>query len=1284
MEEAVRGTRLGAFELEGLLGTGGMGEVWRAVHLGQRVPAAIKVIRRAAAREPRMVDAFRREVQAVARLGHPNVILVLDHGLVDPSAEERSGGHLVAGSPYLAMELCAMGSVRSLPPGGTWARARAVLLGVLEALAHAHARGVVHRDVKAENILVGAPDDLRPGLKLSDFGLATAWRGAAAGGGWGGTPASMAPEQCQGRARDIGPWTDLYAVGCLAWELVCGRTAFRRETVDETLRAHVEAQAPPLAAHMAVPEGLDRWVAWLLEREVGDRCARAADAAWALRELGLAEGPPLVAWTAATDDSELSTLARTTHRDAGEAVPGGGGGALPAYSATVDEWADASETRPSRPALASSGSGAPDSDASVSVAATPGTHPGRRPAPWGPAPMPRSWRAPEALVPPRLIGVGLGLWGMREVPVAGREVEREALWAALSEVRMTGGPRVVVLRGASGFGKSRLASWLCERAHELGAASVLRAVFDEEGQGEPLARMVAEAFGCVGLDDRTALPRVMDALRAAGAPDPYAARAITEAMRGALAAPGRGEQGRGEARATGAGGAGGAGGALGAAGHGEEDSEPLVRFGSPDARLAAAALAAEVSARGRAVVLWLDDVQWGPDGIALVRQVLKRGAAAPILAVLTAREDALAEQPAVARLLDDLEGRAETSTIHLGPLEAGGCAELVSQLLGLEGILARDVVERVQGNPLFAVQLVGDWVARRVLVPTAHGFALRTGEQAVLPDDVHALWRGRVERLLSDAPAAAAALEVLALLGQEVELPAWRAACRVAGVEGGDALLETLASRRLGERTGERFSLAHGMLRESAVRRAREDGRLTAIAAACASALVDGGDQDRVGRLLAMAGDHERAAAALLAAARRADHRGEYRRVLALLDVREESLTARGVPLGDARWAVGWGLSASAAVSAGDFARAEADAQRVLGPPSGGDTAPAGPGAMGAAAAGAAAAGAAAVGAEAAGTSGGAGTALSATPAAPVAGEAVQRALFARGSLLHMRGAIVEALGTYRRATSAAEAIGDTRAVLRCLVRIGWAEMQRGDLTTARATYEGALAVALADGDPVDVGNARNGLSSVLCRAGDLDRALEERRAAARVFEEVGAPNGMAVALNGLGEIARQRGDLDGAEAAYRGAAAAYEAAGSDDRIVARLNLALLLVHRGRARELPPLLLPELAELERRQRRDLLVSVHSLLATAAVSQRAWRRLGRHAEAVERAMAAGAPANPDDAVLLGRAGEAAASAGRAVEARATFAVSARLWAALGRTAEAEAAQGRADALADATG
>jgi hypothetical protein len=268
------GIPLGAFRLSGRLDQGGMGQVWHALHGESGTPAAVKLIRE---NRPDLAEPFLDEVRAVARLDHPNVITVLDCGRVDAAAAAASGGRLPLGSPWMAMEYCSGGSLETHPPGD-WNELRLVLAEVLGALGFAHARGVLHRDLAPANVLIATASDLRPGRKLSDFGLSTPLAHAEPGVVVG-TPAYMAPEQLRGELGEEGPWTDLYQVGCLAWALATGLPPFGKDRPPAVLAlAHLEVDPPAFTPRFEVPAALEGWIRSLLVKAPRRRIQRAADA----------------------------------------------------------------------------------------------------------------------------------------------------------------------------------------------------------------------------------------------------------------------------------------------------------------------------------------------------------------------------------------------------------------------------------------------------------------------------------------------------------------------------------------------------------------------------------------------------------------------------------------------------------------------------------------------------------------------------------------------------------------------------------------------------------------------------------------------------------------------------------------------------------------------------------------------------------------------------------------------------------------------------------------------
>lgn len=192
---------IAAFRLVEAIGEGGMGVVYRAVHRASGTPVAIKLLP-ASFRGSHL----RREVRALGALHHPNIVQVFDAGELDttPPTLERAGA-------WIAMELVDGGTLKTHPPP-SWADARRALIRVLRGLAHAHARGVIHRDIKPSNVLIGEGGRLR----IADFGLAVSDPAPQARGGSRGYRAP--------RAEPIGPWTDIFAVGCLASWMIAGQT----------------------------------------------------------------------------------------------------------------------------------------------------------------------------------------------------------------------------------------------------------------------------------------------------------------------------------------------------------------------------------------------------------------------------------------------------------------------------------------------------------------------------------------------------------------------------------------------------------------------------------------------------------------------------------------------------------------------------------------------------------------------------------------------------------------------------------------------------------------------------------------------------------------------------------------------------------------------------------------------------------------------------------------------------------------------------------------------------
>ena len=277
------GQSIGPFDVGGRLGEGGMAVVYHAWHRRDRTPVAIKVLKPGALPDTTMVSMFAHEVRAAARLNHPLVTAVFDHGTLDDAG---AGGQTeLVGCPWLAMEQISGGSIRRFAGVAPWPQILQMLIDVLSALAHAHARGMIHRDIKPGNILFDRPTSR---IKLTDFGLAQSLSSMRhlppKAEFMTGTPSYMAPEQIRGERRAQGPWSDIYSVGALGWTLLTGRPPHSGHMTD-ILRAHIEGTWRAFLPVVDVPPEVEAWLRRALQPDPAHRFFSAADAIWALRQL---------------------------------------------------------------------------------------------------------------------------------------------------------------------------------------------------------------------------------------------------------------------------------------------------------------------------------------------------------------------------------------------------------------------------------------------------------------------------------------------------------------------------------------------------------------------------------------------------------------------------------------------------------------------------------------------------------------------------------------------------------------------------------------------------------------------------------------------------------------------------------------------------------------------------------------------------------------------------------------------------------------------------------------
>ena len=303
----------GRYRIDGRLGHGGMGEVWGGRDLRLRRDVAVKVLRDADPDEEG-VSRFVREATVAAGLQHPGITVVFDADVHD-------------GRLFIVTELLSgkdLGKVLAAYPGGLLL-GQVLDLGVqfADALAAAHGRGIIHRDLKPANLFVQADERLPGGrLKVCDFGLArdlTSSSKVTVAGEIFGTPAYMAPEQW--RAVAAGPGADLYAAGCIPYEMVTGRVPFEGPSLPDLMEQHLtRPPVPPRNLKPGIPAALNDLVLSLLSKETASRPASAAEVLGVLTRLRDARRVATPAKTRGTQVGPRLVRALTGHTDSVFAV----------------------------------------------------------------------------------------------------------------------------------------------------------------------------------------------------------------------------------------------------------------------------------------------------------------------------------------------------------------------------------------------------------------------------------------------------------------------------------------------------------------------------------------------------------------------------------------------------------------------------------------------------------------------------------------------------------------------------------------------------------------------------------------------------------------------------------------------------------------------------------------------------------------------------------------------------------------------------------------------------
>ena len=413
------------YRVESLIGEGATGAVYGTWDRLLGIDVAVKVVRRNLAVHRRFRARFAREVAMTARIGHPCLVPIFDSG---KTTDDR---------PFVVMAYANAGSMADhLGSGASLEEMLRLFDEVLAALARLHALGFVHQDLKPPNVLLyrdaAAAGDDHLHAWVSDLGEAHALSVLAHDPrGVGGTPAYMAPEQLAQQPQEMGPWTDLYSVGLMLWEAICGRPAHpaqgRRELLAERRRP---PSIPTFADGKPIPGALEEILENLLDPEPRQRYDRAADLRRALQR--------------AATQVESAVRARPIHGRPLDRPPTAAGPVLSTGEAPLD------------------GGGTREPSASDSVR-------------WNmvpPDPLPTE--VPTANVMGSEARASLNLLALRALPLVGRSALRQVIWDVASAVVERQEPGVVVLVGDSGTGKTRLVESIALPLEEAGFMEVLR------------------------------------------------------------------------------------------------------------------------------------------------------------------------------------------------------------------------------------------------------------------------------------------------------------------------------------------------------------------------------------------------------------------------------------------------------------------------------------------------------------------------------------------------------------------------------------------------------------------------------------------------------------------------------------------------------------------------------------------------------------------------------------------------------------------------------------------
>ena len=792
----------GRYQLVKTVGSGGMGEVWRAVDRAVQRDVALKFARQAGAFEG-AEHWLAAEAHTVARLSHPHLVSLLDRTLLPPLDGGEPTSALVF--EYVSGKPLTLWCDRPRP----WRWVRGVAEQMLEALAYAHGRGVVHRDLKPSNVLLSG-DAKEPWVNLLDFGIA-AWsapgrsgseHAAPSLGGAPGTRAYMAPEQVLGDLGDTGPWTDLYALGVVLTQLLVGTMPFPGETDDELWSIRLRSRfTPPVQALADLGVPLRRFLLRLMAPDPAQRFGWAADAK---RNL---PGPDVLDLT--TDMSAFD--------------PG---------ATDVLEAIRRPEDRDTDPDTGPLDAGATFSGGSITLELAPADEQEvALPPSWAvDRPNPTAWRAGlEHLETRRRAAptpaVSYSLLSMREAPLEGRGDEWNRAWKHLARAAEDRRPALLMIEGPQGRGKTRFARELAAVAEELGVARSHHVRFRSDGSGAgALRRLLHRVLRIAQLPDEVREERVRRVLSEAG----YPAEADLVPRLLSMLSPGHRPDGPER----------------------EEATTAIELF--------------RVLGRRRPLLLWLEDVDRARDRALVhwLELLFATEGDVPVFVIATARDDRAApEDEAPEWVL--LRADPATLLLDMPPLGDAAVGSMLGFTAGVSGELGGEIARWCRGDPRAAEQIARHLHESGRLTWTPAGYELRGDTPSTAGYlRLDSILRVRAREAVKSSPdpvATRTALDLLSLVRERARHSDFTSASHAVGIPARriEAALSPLVTSALVDVRDEGPRLAHTALSDS-VRTAMETERRTRFHRAWAVVLEAGRDgAGRAERLLEAAWNRE-------------------------------------------------------------------------------------------------------------------------------------------------------------------------------------------------------------------------------------------------------------------------------------------------------------------------------------------------------------------------------------------------------------------------------------------